>query len=225
MDVPGIDQTQNPCFRFRNDVGDVIDSVLLPIFDWESVWPKEVYSSALPCEVVDPVTHRSPKIENAMSLWIQFSPFVSHMHVQRDGDDSLSLSNRDCVGVPRIYHKASFLLVCLIFFCLYLKSKSKCLNLINWLISHNFSGYAFSSLLFIFSYLIIIMEYLELAEFSNYGTNCFRTGGTRSRARTLRIWKISREKVLAPVSHICTPVYPKYPNGVRPSTIWEKGIK
>jgi len=67
------------------------------------------------------------------------------------------------------------------------------------------------------------MEYLELAEFSNYGTNCFRTGGTRSGARTLIIWKISREKVLAPVSHICTPVYPKYPNG--PSTIWEKGGK
>ena len=104
-------------------------------------------------------------------------------------------ANRDCVGVQWIYHQASFLLVCPIFFFLYLKSKSKCLNLINWLISHNFSGYAFSSLLFIFSYLIIIMEYLELAEFSNYGTNCFRTGGTRSRARTLRIWKISREKV------------------------------
>lgn len=101
----------------------------------------------------------------------------------------------------------------------YLKSKEKCLNLINWLISHNSSGYAFSSLLFIFFFWIIIMEYLELAEFSNYGTNCFRTGGTRSGARTLRIWKISREKVLAPVSHICTPVYPKYPNGVRPSTI------
>ena len=49
--------------------------------------------------------------------------------------------------------------------------------------------------------------------------------GARSGARTLRIWKISREKVLAPVSHICTPVYPKYPNGVRPSTIWEKGGK
>jgi len=38
------------------------------------------------------------------------------------------------------------------------------------------------------------MEYLELAEFLNYGTNCFRTGGTRSGARTLRIWKISWEK-------------------------------
>ncbi|PKU60705.1 hypothetical protein MA16_Dca029143 [Dendrobium catenatum] len=69
------------------------------------------------------------------------------------------------------------------------------------------------------------MEYLGSAEFSNYGTNCFRTGGTRSGATTLTVWKISREKVLAPVSPICTPVSSKYPNGVRPSTYWEKGYE
>lgn len=69
------------------------------------------------------------------------------------------------------------------------------------------------------------MEYLESAEFSNYGTNWFRTGGTRSGATTLTVWKISREKVLASVSPICIQVYSKYPNGVRPSTFWEKGEK
>ncbi|KAK8933204.1 hypothetical protein KSP39_PZI015867 [Platanthera zijinensis] len=66
------------------------------------------------------------------------------------------------------------------------------------------------------------MEYLGLTEFTNYGTNCFCTGGTRSGVTTLIVWKISREKVLAPVSPICTPYSSKYPNGVRPSTSWEK---
>ena len=103
--------------------------------------------------------------------------------------------------------------------------KLKCLNWINSLILHNSSGHAFSSLLFIFLYAMMEMEYLGSAEFSNYGTNWFRTGGTRSGATTLTVWKISREGVLAPVSPICTQVYSKYPNGVRPSTIWEKGGK
>ena len=100
-----------------------------------------------------------------------------------------------------------------------------CLNWINSLISHNSSGHAFSSLLFIFPYAMMEMEYLGSAEFSNYGTNWFHTGGTTSSARTPTVWKISREKVLAPVYPICTQVYSKYPNGVRPSTYWEKGGK
>ena len=101
----------------------------------------------------------------------------------------------------------------------------ECLSSINSPILHNSSGYAFSSLLFIFLYAMMEMEYLGSAEFSNYGTNWFRTGGRRSRARTFRVWKNYREKVFTPVSPICTQVYSKYPNGVRPSTIWEKGGK
>jgi hypothetical protein len=67
----------------------------------------------------------------------------------------------------------------------------KCLNWINSLILHNFSGHAFSSLLSIFQYAMMEMEYSGSAEFSNYETNCFHTGGTRSGARTPTVWKIS----------------------------------
>lgn len=91
--------------------------------------------------------------------------------------------------------------------------------------SHNSSGHAFSSLLSIFPYAMMEMEYLGSAEFSNYGTNWFHTGRTTSEATTPRVLKISWEKVLAPVYPICTPVYSKYPNGVTPSTYWEKGGK
>jgi hypothetical protein len=45
---------------------------------------------------------------------------------------------------------------------------------------------------------MIEMEYLGSAEFSNYGTNCFHTGGTRSGATTFpkkRNWKRYRSKV------------------------------
>ena len=66
-----------------------------------------------------------------------------------------------------------------------------CLNWINSLILHNSSGYAFSSLLSIFLYAMMEMEYLGSAEFSNYGTNWFHTGGTTSGATTPTVWKIS----------------------------------
>jgi hypothetical protein len=60
------------------------------------------------------------------------------------------------------------------------------------------------------------MEYWGSAEFSNYGTNWFQTGGTKSGATTPTVWKISLEKVLAPVYPICTLVYSKYSCGITP---------
>ena len=107
----------------------------------------------------------------------------------------------------------------------WIEKKKECLNWINWLISHNSSGHAFSSWLSIFPYAMMEMEYLGSVEFSNYGTNWFHTGGRTYGARTPTVWKISWEKVLAPVYPICTLVSKKYPNGVRPSTYWEKGGK
>ena len=71
------------------------------------------------------------------------------------------------------------------------QKKQECLNWINSLIFHNSSGHAFSSLLSIFPYAMMEMEYLGSAEFSNYGTNCFHTGGTTSGATTPTVWKIS----------------------------------
>jgi len=46
-----------------------------------------------------------------------------------------------------------------------LYSQSRCLNWINSLISHNSSGYAFSSLLSILPYAMMEMDYLGSAEF------------------------------------------------------------
>jgi len=94
----------------------------------------------------------------------------------------------------------------------------------NSLISHNSSGHAFSSLL-LYSH----MQWWRWSTWDQQNSK-LRNQLVSHRENNMRsndpksledIW----EKVLAPGYPICTPVYSKYPNGVTPSTYWEKGGK
>uniref|UniRef100_A0A453IUP5 Uncharacterized protein n=1 Tax=Aegilops tauschii subsp. strangulata TaxID=200361 RepID=A0A453IUP5_AEGTS len=68
------------------------------------------------------------------------------------------------------------------------------------------------------------MEYLELVEFSNYGTNCFRAGGGGGEIQSKdpkNLEDISRKGFSTGLSYMYYSLS-EVSNGVRPSTIWEK---